>query len=919
MKKLEIKTKISTIALILVLALSAILVALPAANAHAPAWSIPTYAFCNASPNPVGFGQTVNVNFWVNIPPPTASGQYGDRWHNMNVIVTKPDGSKETLGPFTSDATGGGWTTYTPTEVGEYEFQMTFDGQTITDENIVLPPSAYPNIGDYYEPSESNIVSLTVQEEPIPYPKVNPLPTNYWTRPIYGENNEWYSISGAWLGLAASTFATTGMYNATGNYNPYTTAPNTAHILWTKPEAFGGIIGGEFGNSQTSVYYSTSQYEPKFAPIIIQGILYYTMYPGASTHPAGWAAVDLHTGETIWTKNTTDLLRCGQILYMVTPNQYGALAYLWSVPQESGGFMAMQTVYNMYDAMTGDYILTIENATSMTLTTDDGGNLIGYYVDSSNPYAPTLNMWNSTRCINLSPYVSNYAGGAATPDQWMWRPPQGVTIDFSPGIQWTAPLPTEDTDGNSLVVMMSMFGFTYPGYLLSLSAVQSNVVLLSGTQSSQFLFQPGWQEKAGFSAENGDLLWGPINQTEVPYSIVYSGGVWAGSGAIVELTESTLSISSYSLTTGKKLWGPTSLPNASPFSSLGANAIVANGSFYMWMYGGDVYSYNILTGDLNWEYHTPPVGMESPYGHNSIWTFTVGTIADGKLFVPEGHMYSPPLYHGAQQLALNLTTGEVVWSIDAFDVTSGPAISDGIMTTLNAYDNQIYAYSKGPSEITVSIQNDVVNLGSSVMIKGTAMDISAGAKQEGVIERFPHGLPTMSDEYMSPWMEYVYMQQPRPEDVEGVDVLLMIQDPNGDYYQTTVTSDGNGVFSQMWAPAFVGEYHVTALFEGSKSYYTSYATTTFGVDQAPATEYPDVPTADEIAQATVNRLPEYPDVPTASEVAQETINQMPAYPEMPEIPEIPEIPAYLTIDLVIIAAVVIAIIIGLYSIVKKQK
>ena len=27
----------------------------------------------------------------------------------------------------------------------------------------------------------------------------------------------------------------------------------------------------------------------------------------------------------------------------------------------------------------------------------------------------------------------------------------------------------------------------------------------------------------------------------------------------------------------------------------------------------------------------------------------------------------------------------------------GPAISDGIMTTLNAYDNQIYAYGMGPS------------------------------------------------------------------------------------------------------------------------------------------------------------------------------------------------------------------------------
>ena len=70
------------------------------------------------------------------------------------------------------------------------------------------------------------------------------------------------------------------MYNDTGNYNPYTTAPNTAHILWTKPEAFGGTIGGEFGGSESN-FYATSQYEPKFAPIIMNGILYYTIYPEA--------------------------------------------------------------------------------------------------------------------------------------------------------------------------------------------------------------------------------------------------------------------------------------------------------------------------------------------------------------------------------------------------------------------------------------------------------------------------------------------------------------------------------------------------------------------------------------------------------------------------------------------------------------
>jgi hypothetical protein len=139
---------------------------------------------------------------------------------------------------------------------------------------------------------------------------------------------------------------------------------------------------------------------------------------------------------------------------------------------------------------------------------------------------------------------------------------------------------------------------------------------------------------------------------------------------------------------------------------------------------------DLATGRINWHYSTPSGGYESPYGIEPLWAFTDGTVADGLLFVPEGHMYSPPLFHGAQQLALNITTGELVWSIDAFDTTSGPAISDGIMTTLNAYDNQIYAWGKGPSKTTVTVPNSVTSVGSPIVISGTITDISAGTSQD---------------------------------------------------------------------------------------------------------------------------------------------------------------------------------------------
>jgi hypothetical protein len=802
-------------------------------NAHTPAWSVPTYSFLAVSPNPVGVGQTVNVNFWLTLPPPSANAQYGDRWTNITVLVTHPDGTTETLGPFTSDDTGGTVTTYTPTVLGNYTFQMIFGGETLAGNNIAPGTPSYmlsPFIGDYFQPSKSSVVAVTVQEEPITFPGVVPLPSNYWTRPIYGENNNWYTIAGNWLGLASSTFAATGMYNASGNYNPYTVAPNTAHILWTKPEAFGGIIGGEFGGSETGNYYSTAQYEPKFAPIIMQGILYYTLYPGSSTYPTGWNAVDLHTGQTIWTRNiTTEVLKCGQILNMHTPNQYGALAYLWAIPTSGAGLGGAPSYYSMYDAMTGEWILNITNAGfGVTLTEDEHGDLVGYFVNNTDH---TLNMWNSTRAINIgaggSPAIG-YPSGLA--DNWMWRPPKGAQIPFVNGIQWKVPVATDYT-GNALPANLGITG------------VNSGVVYMTASSvGGGAYFQGGSIIEAGYSATDGSQLW-ITNRTELQSTRVLMGGATMGSGVYVEIDSSALSATGYSLTTGTKQWGPTALPNISPYSTLGMNYQVANGTIYIWTYGGDVYGINILTGAVLWEYHSRPSDLESPYGIWPLWTFSVGTVADGKLFVPEGHMYSPPLFHEAQQLAINITNGKLVWSIDAFDVTSAPAISDGVMTTINAYDNQIYAWGKGPTKLTVTAPSVGVTTSTPITISGTITDISAGTQQEAQAANFPNGVPCVSDASMSGWMEYVYMQQPCPTNVTGVPISVNVLDSNGNYRNIgTATSDGSGKFALTWTPDIPGDFTVVATFAGSESYYLSYDEAFFTVgNPAPtASPYPTV-------------------------------------------------------------------------------
>jgi hypothetical protein len=524
------KNSSSSIALILMLAVSGVMAIVPAANAHSPAWNVPTHAFLNVAPNPIGVGQQVTIIPWINDVPPTANGQYGDRWQGYMIKVTKPDGTTESLGPFTSDDEGGHPVGYVPTQVGNYSFVFSFPGQTIAGAN---PSPGAPGslgtgiynsqtVGDYYQPSTSAPVSLAVQQQQIQSYPDNPLPTSYWQRPVESVNTAWSSIDGAWLGFAANLFAATGMYGYQGNFAPYTTGPKTAHILWTQPVAFGGQATGEFGGTESSNYYTGMQYEPKFSPIIISGVVYYTLYPGSSTSPEGWVAESLKTGKILWTKDTTLALKCGQVLDYNSINQYGALAYLWAT---SG------STYEMFDAFTGNWILNITGVTGTTLE-GPNGELMNYYVNNT-ASGSTLNVWNSTTAIQ---------NPQAFP--W-WRPGQGQSLNFTANgaVQLTAPIAT------------NMTGTTGLNFTLSISAIdQDNGILVMAASTGTLLTQgqTGYRIEAGYSMTTGQLLWGPINRTETPYTTIIAGP--AGNGVYTVFTKDTMSWMGYSTLTGQQLW-----------------------------------------------------------------------------------------------------------------------------------------------------------------------------------------------------------------------------------------------------------------------------------------------------------------------------------------------------------------------------
>ena len=118
MIKIKNKSKISTIFLILLLTLFTIVVVLQVtwAQENEPI-NIETQLWISATPNPIGINQMLAIMWWLSIPPPTATGVSDPRWEGFLLHFEKPDGSEDILGPFTSDANGGAFATYTPTQL----------------------------------------------------------------------------------------------------------------------------------------------------------------------------------------------------------------------------------------------------------------------------------------------------------------------------------------------------------------------------------------------------------------------------------------------------------------------------------------------------------------------------------------------------------------------------------------------------------------------------------------------------------------------------------------------------------------------------------------------------------------------------------------------------------------------------------
>jgi hypothetical protein len=825
------KSKTTTIAaaLLIILAMAISLLAAPSDNKYATAQTA-TYPYIGVLPNPVGVNQEVLLHIGIT----TQLNSQDEGWEDLWVTIDRPDGDQDIIENVRTDSTGGTGRNYVPDIPGNYTFITHFPAQNATD---------YWGDPIPYAASESDPVVLVVQEEPIQFYPSHPLPTEYWSRPIDPALRSWAAVGGSWL-------ETPDNYIAEGNDD----APETAHVLWTKPFTTGGLVG-QLVDGLPHSFEIGDAYEGKWTNrLIMSGKLYFNKYASPDANPDGTyctiTCMDLHTGEELWERPFLNNLSMsyGQLMYWDTYDYHGVYDYIWcSGNTETRNILGLSSSagspFCAFDPFTGDFQWAFYGMPSGTRVTGPKGEIIYYTVSTSGGY---MLKWNSSAVISLRSSTTPYSMGFG-----QWKAPGKlqnatgscpVTYETPLGLNgymYNVSIP-DDLPGDVLHVFegdrivggsMDNEEVTLWGINLNASVDDIGEELFRTTWTAPDYWEEGSLTTSGFGG-------GFMAYSDDPYVVT----------AWLKETRENYGFSLDGKGVNGYLWGPTEpqyyLDSVEDSTSDVRN--IAYGNLYCASVSGIVYCYNASTGVKQWEY-AATVTYPSEYLFANQWWMKPVAIADGKIYCGTcEHSPIDPRPRGGPFVCLNATTGEVIWRADGmFRQTrwGGRGImGDSIIATQDTYDQRVWAIGKGPSATTVEAGPATSVHGSNVVVTGMVTDVSPGTKDYVLPMRFPNGVPAVSDANQTEWMQYVYKQYELPADVVGVEVVISVLDPNNNAYEVArTTSDAGGYFGCTFEPEVPGFYKIVATFDGSKAYYGSCAETFVNVEAAP--EPTPVPTA----------------------------------------------------------------------------
>ncbi len=774
-------------------------------------YTIDSLAFLSVSPNPVGKGQLLLVNVWTTFPSGEGKYQVG-----YTVTITKPDGTTQDVQLKSYVADGTSYFTFIPDQVGQYSFVFKFAGEYFPAGYWVSGQysttrtgqfaSAIFNPSVYVSPATSNTVVINVQDNLVSSWQ-SPLPTEYWTRPIEPNNREWYAIAGnfPWAGSQ-----TTGA-NAWKDeyYGPFVTAPNSPHIVWKVQRGMGGLIGGE-------AYQYPSSGSGGTPSLIYEGRCYQTITKVMAQAGTGKTAAvsvaecyDLRTGQVYYDIPTADGGITPTYLAYWYPNVAGAAG---TVPGE----VADQGLTVDLFALSTGFLYKVNPltgaVTNITIPSFTGNIFInnGYVLSFNRTSYVTVTNDNITVNKAWNGFITNWTvQGASTNFTSRLISNTSATIPESYRTIWQVPGGYGD------------YGAFDP---VSLISVNQNRFIYGGYYGSSL---------EAFSLVTGKSLWNwtsDVNQMESCYRPT---NAWCRDGRYIAEMERGY-WQAWDLQTGKVLWK--SEMNDVPWGEFWMYDEAAYQDVLFGVGYTGIWAINETNGAKVWQYVDPSVPFETPYtsDNGTLSSYSVQNIriADGKVFVQNSeHTPSYPSTRGWGLICLNVTTGEKLWKIMGTAMGPGPA-ADGYMTVSSSYDGYMYVLGKGPSQTTVTAPEVAVTSGTSVVIRGSVLDMSPAQP----------GTPAISDKSMDTWMDYLQLQMPidgiyHNITVTGVPVTIYVTDPNGNTnVGGTATSDESGNFGLTWTPTLAGNYKITAAFGGSDSYGSSFDSTYATVAAAHPTE-----------------------------------------------------------------------------------
>jgi len=702
-KFLKSKCTAIAIAIFFTLSMTASMMLIPSAHASS---DLVTYAYINASPNPTGVNQQVEIIMWVNWVFGTAPGDvFGAeltnsyRFHNYQLVITAPDGANTTETFATvSDPTGAEDYYYTPTAVGTYVLTFYFPTTTLTASNT------YPNnpiIGDTY-PATSASMNLTVQSTTVAAIPQTPLPTAYWTRPIYGENSAWYTLGSNWLGFGAPGYIGLGYGpNLGGNgeeFGPTTNVGSlTSHIMWTKPLEPGGIVGQTATAIPGNSYMDGSAYEQRFQnPIIVAGMLIYNE-PISTTEPESGptVAVDLQTGQQIWSNSHIPQPSFAYVYDAEDPNEHGVWQPMLVVSTATFNFVTFSAVvsWTFYDAYTGDYLFNVTNipgqgffgpaANSAVMIGPEGEYLIISLVNLAptqttfTPAGPVttqigppqwyLQEWNSSRI-----WDNLYSGPSTTPD----IPPPistGQVAVNATGSPTGQPVTAAWTGGyidyeGSTTYVASCYDFNVS--LPWLDSAKLNGALINSTFVTAAIQGDVLLTYAGNLPSNGAFLF-TTSTTGIPYTAPYE---WFG-----------INLNSTVGTVGSELWSNTLTAPPGNLTVLWAGIDPVTNVFVVtYRETMQFVGYSLLTGKQMWG-PTPEQAALDYYGSDGSGSLS-DTIAYGNIY---SSAYAGILY------CYSDTTGNLLWTFGNGPPGSNNSTNSGVETPFGDYPTFVNAVGSG--------------------------------------------------------------------------------------------------------------------------------------------------------------------------------------------------------------------------------